>query len=235
MSNFTDYLPSWGGLGTLDSVYYKLQGSAVSVAIVTLIIPRNELTYKALINKIKQQLSDTSIVVVEQEKVSIVYSVSEYSRFVLSYQESSFGHYVPVWSHILNGNENELTISQKVNITDHMYEPWLVRNEGFHLSTLDFRPRITKLSFCRQVELLQQDIEIIHDITVYIRINDKFVFDYNFVARRDKENDSLTIRVCLEDFLDEDNTSVSGSSSLNFTFRLAALMFVFTCMCIQRE
>ena len=233
MTFFTEYLPSWGGLGSVDSVYYKLCGSAVSVAIVTLNIQRNELTYKALINTIKQQLANKSIVVVvEQETIAIVHSVSEYSRFVVSYQESSFGNFVPYWSHNLYVNENEPAIAQQLNINDHIYEPWI------DLSSVNIRPRITKLSFCRQVELLQRDIEIIHDIALYIRINDKFVFENNFVAVRDKETNRLTVRVCLEDFLNEDITSASMSSApvfrLSYTSSLAILlMFVFTGLCMQ--
>jgi len=237
MSNFTDYLPSWGGLGVVDSVYYKVGGSVVPMAIVTLIIQRNELTYKALINIIKQQIADKSIVDVEQEKIEIVYSVSEYSRFMLSHQESSFGYYVPYWmDRMLSENENEPTIAHNINDVDHVYEPWLVNNEGFG-APVDFRPRITKLSFCNQVELHQHEIEVFRDIVVYNRINDKFIFENNFVAVRDIETSRLKVRVCLEDFLNEDITSTSMSSApvfrLSFTSRLATLlMFVFTDMCM---
>jgi len=238
MSNFTDYLPSWGGLGVVDSVYYKVGGSAVPMAIVTLIIPRNKITYHALINTIKQRLSDKSIVVVEQEKIEIVYSVSEYSRFMISNQKSSFGHYIPYWmDRILSENTNEPTIARNLNDVYHVYEPWLVNNEGFG-APVDFRPRITKLSFCNQVELQQHEIEVFRDIVLYNRINDKFIFENNFVAVRDKETNRLTVRVCLEDFLNGVITSAAGSSShvfrLSFTSRLATLlMFVFTGTCMQ--
>jgi len=210
MSNFSEQLPMWNNLGIMDWVYYKIKDETVAYAITTMSIERNKRSYKFMIKRIKRGLSHQVIAMVNEKKFQVVQHISDYCEFSLS----NHGKIIPSWTkELLSKNGYEHILRPSLIESDFIFEKLDLSENGRFVSVS--RPQITKLSFCRHVELKQHEATIIEGVVLYVNLTGRLVFD--FVATRDLDTADVLVRVCLEDF-PFDELRMSSASSYGFDF-----------------
>jgi len=210
MSNFSDQLPMWNNLGIMDWAYYKIKDKTVAYAITTMSIKRNKRSYKIMIKRIKRGLAHQVIAMVNEKKIQVVQHISDYCEFSLS----NHGKIIPSWTkELLSKNGYGHILRPSLIESEFVFEKLDLSENGRFVSVS--RPQITKLSFCRHVELKQHEATIIEGVVLYVNLTGRLVFD--FVATRDLDTADVLVRVCLEDF-PFDELRMSSASSYGFDF-----------------
>jgi len=210
MSNFSNQLPMWKNLGLIDWVYYKIKNETVAYAIATMSIQRNKRSYKIMIKGIKRGLAYHVIAMVNEKEIQVIQHISDYCEFSLS----NHGKFIPSWTkELLNKNGYEHILRPSLIQSEFIFEILKFSTNGRFISIS--KPQITKLSFCRQVELKKHEATVVEDVVLYVNLTGRLVFD--FVATRDLDTADVLVRVCLEDF-PFDELRMSSASSYGFDF-----------------
>lgn len=217
IEEFEIILPDWGKFGKIDAVFYKIQDDVVVHALIRFAILKKKRSYKTLIMNINRWLARTGFVgTYEDEKIKVFQSLSDFCQFN-EYNKTSNPKVVPQWMKLLlNDNENHQNARQWFNESDHVYLRLpTAKNPHFVFS---FKPQISKLSFCKQVDLTETEFTLIQEDLLYITIHGQFLYENSFVVTRDLGANILKARICIDDFpYDEMRLSSGGLVNPNLS------------------
>jgi len=210
MSNFSEQLPMWKNLGLIDWVFYKIKNKNVANAIVTMTIQRKKRSYKTMIKGIKRGLAYHVIAMVNEKEIQVIQHISDYCEFSLS----NHGKFIPSWTkELLNKKGYEHILRPSLIESEFIFQKLELSTNGRFISVS--KPQITKLSLCRQVELMKHEATVVEDVVLYVNLTGRLVFD--FVATRALDTTDVLVRVCLEDFPFVE-LRMSSASSYGFDF-----------------
>ena len=208
ISNASHYLPTWVYQRSEQFIYYKMTEDIVDYAILKKKVLKNKRSYNNMIKGIQQRLSMDVFTEINDQKIRVVQRVGDFCLFSTSPYNSSYGKIIPLWiNKLLQIYGNEHILEPIVNVSEFIFEKRRIRLNMYS----DDNPQITKLSFCRQVELTKHEATVIEDMVLYVNLTGKLVFD--FVATRDLLTTDVRVRVCLEDFPYDELRMSSGSSN----------------------
>jgi len=225
MSNFSDILPMWGNPAIIDSIFYKMTDDSVAYAILIMSTKKTR-TYSTMIKRIKRILAKIIVVKTnEKEKIRLLQNLSDYCGFSESSLKSGRGKFIPLWmDKVFKSNGNEI-IGETISESDFIFEALETTDISIHGSGV--KTQITKLSLCRQVELMKHEATVVEDVVLYVNLTGKLVFD--FVATLDMDTADVHVRVCLEDFpYDELRMSSACPDGFDFPYLMSVLFCTMT-------
>jgi len=209
ISNFSNNLPIDDYYGHDFTIYYKRTYDIVAYAIIRIFVHKNKRSYNTVIKDIRQQLAIDLFTEINGQNIRVAQRVGDYCDFSTTRFNSSDA--LPSSIKFLRSRDQHF-LESIVNVSEFIVERMHI---GGGISP-KLSPPITKLSFCRQVELGKHEATVIGDRLLYVNLTGRLVFD--FVATHDPFTADVRVRICLEDFpYDELRLS---SSSLNGLARL---------------
>ena len=215
ISNVSNNLPIGDYHGHDGYIYYKMTGDVVAYVIIKVLVHRNKRSYNTMIREIQQRLTINVFAEINNQKFRVVQRIADYCDFDINFSNRSLS--VPEAITILSMSGKQHVLESIVDIAEFFVERRRIKGG------IRSNPLITKLSFCRQVELTKHEATVIEDLVLYVNLTGRLLFD--FVATRDVLTAEVRVRVCLEDFPYDELRMSSGSSNwLAFSFLAEVLL-----------